>query len=575
MKRIMTYLRPYTKRMCIGISIKFLGTVCELFLPWALARMLDDVVPRGEKPAIYLWGGVMILCTVLAVVTNIRANQRASSVARDTTLRVRHDLYERIGTLSCAQVDAIGVPSLVSRLTTDTYNVHQMIGMMQRLGVRAPILLIGGLLVTSTLDLYLTMIVVLVIPLIGLAVLVISRKGIPLFTDLQSRVDALLRVVRENLSGARVIKALSKTDYEIERFQASNAAATKQDVRANLTMNLSQPVMNILLSLGQVLVILLGAQRVAVGLSQPGRIIAFMSYFTLFTGAMMGVTRLFIIFSRASASANRIAQVLGTPEDLAVKEQGAPSPVSKAPAHIAFDGVTFSYNRNMPAVEDIRFSLERGQSLGIIGPTGSGKTTIIRLLMRLYDTNQGHITIDGRDVRTFTHEDLRHKFGVVFQNDTIFSDTIGENIRFGRELSQEQIAIAARDAQAASYIEAYSDSYDHALSAQGVNLSGGQRQRLLIARALAAKPEILILDDASSALDYKTDADLRGAIHDNFSTTTSIIITSRVSSIAHCALILYMDDGRILAKGTHEELLASCPAYRSIAKTQMGGVAHE
>lgn len=570
-KVIMRYLKPYIGRMMLGFSIKFTGTICELFLPWALAYMLDEVVPLGQMRPIYIWGVLMAICSVLCAVTNIVANQKAASVARDTTQRVRHDLYARITRLSGAQIDSIGVPSLVARLTTDTYNVHQMVGMIQRLGVRAPILLLGGILVTATLDAYLTMVLVLVVPLIGVSVLFISQKGVPLFGDLQRAIDVLVRITRENITGARVIKALSKTQFEETRFEKSNNAVADCDVHANLVMNLSQPVMNLLLNIGLVLVIIAGAYRVNLSLSEPGRIIAFMSYFTLIAGAMMGLTRLFVTFSRASASAERIAEILQLSEDL----KTLPAGEHKGQAHVEFEDVSFSYNKRANAVSHISFALGRGQSLGLIGPTGSGKTTLAALCMRLYDVDSGSIRIDGQDVRTLDKDQLHTRFGVVFQNDVVFSDTIRENIDFGRALSEGQITQAAQSAQAADYIGALPDGYAHPLSAQGVNLSGGQRQRLLIARALAAKPEILILDDASSALDFRTDAALRRALGQRYQDTTTIIIAARVSSIRHCDEILVLEEGRVIGRGTHTQLMAQCPAYQAMYQTQMGGMSDD
>ena len=572
MKTILRYLRPQLWRMMWGFTIKFIGTICELFLPWALAYMLDEIVPLGDTGRIFVWGGLMVLCSLLCAISNIKANQNASGVARDTTRKLRHDLYARITRLSSAQIDRVSVPSLVSRLTTDTYNVHQMIGMIQRLGVRAPILLIGGILVTATLDAYLTLVLILVIPLIGISVTFISRKGVPLFGQLQQKIDTLVRVTRENISGARVIKALSKTQAEQARFEKSNNDVSFSDVRANLVMNLSHPVMNLLLNIGLVMVIIAGAYRVNLGLSEPGRIIAFMSYFTLIAGAMMGLTRLFVVFSRASASADRIAEILAMPEDL----KTLPAAEEKnGDIHLAFEDVTFSYNKRVPAIEHISFALRHGESLGLIGPTGSCKTTIAALCMRLYDTDEGCIRIDGKDVRTLDKDNLHTRFGVVFQNDVVFSDTVRENIDFGRGLTDEQVETAAQDAQAAEYISRLPEKYAHPLNTQGVNLSGGQRQRLLISRALASSPEFLILDDASSALDYRTDAALRRALARGHAESTTIIIAARVSSIKHCTEILVLDEGRIIGRGTHEQLLSTCKAYQDMYNTQMGGMSDD
>ena len=568
MKRILEFIRPYYGRMAAGLSIKFVGTITELFLPWILSYMIDEIIPTKQMSMIFLWGGVMIICSLICVFGNIIANRKASGVARDTTRAIRHALFSRISYLSSAQIDQVTVPSLVSRLTTDTYNLHHFVGMMQRMGVRAPILLIGGLMVTATLDLHLTAILATVIPLIGIVVTIISRKGVPLFKQLQLKVDGLIRVVRENITGARVIKALSMNAHEVNRFSVQNQTVASGEVVANMVMSLSNPAMNILLNIGLVLVILLGAHRVNTSQMDAGKIVAFLSYFTIITGAMMGVTRMFVMFSRSSASAGRVAEILDMPMDLTVEEKQA----EENEWHVEFDDVTFSYNKRRPTIENISFKLRRGESLGIIGATGAGKSTIINLLMRFYDIDQGSIRIGGRDVRSIPEEKLHTMFGVAFQNDVIFSDSVRENIDMGRGLSDEEIKKAVENAQAAQFISELPDTFSEHLNAQGSNLSGGQRQRLLISRALAGHPDILILDDSSSALDYRTDANLRVALNRNYQDVTTIMVASRISSIANCTEIIVLDEGKVIGQGTHEQLMKTCDVYREIAETQMGGM---
>ncbi len=568
MKRILEFVRPHYARMAVGLAIKFVGTIMELFLPWMLAYMIDEVTPTGNIGYIFLCGGIMLVCSIICVWGNISANRKASAVARDVTRSVRHSLFDKISYLSSAQIDRITVPSLVSRLTTDTYNVHHMVGMLQRMGVRAPILLLGGLIMTLMLDVPLTLILATVIPLIGIAVTFITRKGIPMFGELQKKVDGLIRVARENVTGARVIKALSMNGYEVNRFSEQNKNVAGGEVRANLTMGLSSPVMNILLNMGLVMVILLGAYRVNGAQMEVGKIAAFLSYFTIIANAMMGVTRMFVVTSRSTASANRIAEVLDMPEELTVEEGTA----QENGFHVEFDNVTFSYNKRKPTVENISFKLRQGESLGIIGATGAGKSTVINLLMRFYDIDSGTIRIGGRDVRDIPLEELHTMFGVAFQNDVIFSDSVRENIDMGRGLSDEQIAQAARSAQAEQFISSLGEGFGEHLNAKGTNLSGGQRQRLLIARALAGHPQILILDDSSSALDYRTDANLRMALNRSYDDVTTIMIASRISSIMNCTQIIVLDEGRVIGQGTHDELLKTCAVYREIAEVQMGGL---
>lgn len=566
MRMIFHYLRPFLPRMSLGITIKFIGAIMDLLLPWILSYLIDEVAPTRDMGLVLLWGGAMLLASVLAWVTNIVANRMAAWVAQHTTRAIRHDLFQRISLLSCSQIDQFSIPSLESRLTSDTYHIHQFIGMMQRMGIRAPILLIGGIFITLTLDPVLTLVLVCTLPFLAVLVFLVSKKGVPLYTKLQQGIDSMVRTVRETISGIRVIKALSKTAYERKRFDGINKDVVRREKKAGITMGLTNPMMNLFLNLGLTAVIVTGAFRVNAGLSQPGKIVAFLSYFTLILNAMMAVTRIFVMYSRGSASGARINEVLQTQPDLGI----VPSPSEETPYHIEFDHVTFSYNKNEPTVEDISFALKPGETLGIIGATGCGKSTIMALLMRLYDIDSGKAAISGSRVNSLPPEVLHTKFGVVFQNDVLFADTIYENIDFGRGLPRSDIEKAARCAQAWDFISALPKGLEHMLTSKGTNLSGGQRQRVLVARALAGRPEILLLDDSSSALDYKTDAALRQALRQEYAGTTTIIAAQRVSSLLHADHILVLDEGKEIGYGTHEELIKTCEIYQDIASSQLG-----
>ena len=565
MHLIFRYVRPYLKRMSLGLLIKFLGTIMDLFLPAILAHIIDEIVPLKDLGLVIRWGVVMLICSFLAILGNVIANRMAAWVARETTRRLRHDLFRKISYLSNRQIDGFTVPSLISRMTTDTYNIHRMVGMMQRIGIRAPILVVGGVAVTVSLDPVLALVLTCMLPIIGIVVYLVSRRSIPLFDQLQKSVDTMVRVVRENASGVRVIKALSRSEGEKTRFEGVNRKVMQDENRANMVMAFSKPAMNLTLNLGLVLVVLVGAHRVNAGLCGPGIITAFLTYFTIILNAMMSITRVLTMWSKALASAERVEQVLRTEDDL------TPQPVEarEESAHIVFENVRFSYNGRENNLEDISFSLEKGQSLGIIGPTGAGKSTLAGLLMRFYDVQQGSVRVDGKDVRSYDLKALRDKFGVVFQNDILFKKSIGENIRIGRQLDMSRLEKAAGDAQAAFFIEE-TGGMSASLEARGVNLSGGQKQRLLIARALAGRPEVLILDDSSSALDYQTDARLRQTIRQDYGDTTTVIIAQRVSSVKNCDKILVLEEGRMSGLGTHEELMQSCALYREISKLQMG-----
>lgn len=568
MKRLLPYLKPHIPTMIFGTAVKFSGTIVDLLIPYILSYIIDEVTPKQDIRQVILWGLVMIICAVTVLVCNIWANRIASGVSRDAIRALRYDLFYRISYLSGSQVDSFTIPSLVTRMTTDTYNLHRTLNMIQRMGVRAPILLLGGVVVTMFIDPVLSGILCVLIPLMTLVVVTISRRSIPMFTKAQTSADHMIRVVRENTSGIRVVKALSRMTHEMERFDTANSRLTQDETRANTSMALSGPLINLLLNTGLVLVVAVGAWRVAAGAMKPGAIVAFLTYFTIILNAVMAVSRLITMCSRAIASAGRVAEVLDTPPDMEIMPQT--SQEEEHAPHIVFDHVTFSYTKKRPHLNDISFTLEHGQSLGIIGPTGSGKSTLVQLLLRLYDIDRGQIRIDGRDIATYPLKELRQNFGVVFQNDVLFRETLGANIDMGRHLSMEAISQAAEIAQAADFIRA-SGGYDQNIEAKGMNLSGGQKQRVLIARALAGRPKILILDDSSSALDYKTDARFRAELADSFSGTTKIIIAQRISSIMHCDKILVLEDAMCLGLGTHEELLKTCPAYREISEIQMGG----
>lgn len=568
MKRLFTYLRPFIPRMSLGLAVKVIGTVVELAIPWILSYIIDDLIPLGEINPVIVWGMLMILCSLLAWFGNIIANRMASAVARDFTRILRHDLFDRISYLSERQVDGFTIPSLISRVTSDTYVLHQTVGMMQRLGVRAPILLIGGIIVTLTLDPVLTLIMVATLPFVGTITFFVSRKGSRLFKKVQAASDSMLRVVRENAVGVRVIKALSKSGYERERFKNVNDFLTERERHAENTMAIINPVMSLLLNLGIVAVIVAGAYRVQGGLTKVGKIIAFMNLFTIVLNALLAINRMFTMLSRAAASSARVLEVLDTPMELFETEPHYSFIPEKAP-HIAFRNVTFKYDKGSFAVKGLNFTLERGETLGIIGATGSGKSTVIRALMRYYDVAEGKIEIDGVDIRDYATSDLRAKFGVVFQNDTLFKDTVRENIRLGRELSDDELTEAARRAQALGFIEDQG-GLDAPVAIKGANLSGGQKQRLLVSRALAGNPDILILDDSSSALDYKTDSKLREEIRLHYGNSTKIIIAQRISSIMHAEKILVMENGSVTAMGTHDELMKSCELYREIGQSQIG-----
>ncbi|MCD8370895.1 MAG: ABC transporter ATP-binding protein/permease [Clostridiales bacterium] len=572
MRLILRYLKPYRLRVAACMTIKASGTVCELMVPYILEHIIDYVVPTGRIFLVILWGLCMILTAVMARTLNIFANRMAIYTGKNCIRRLRHDMFEKTIHLSGTQFDRFGLPSLTSRMTSDSYNVQDFMVSGQALGVRAPMMLIGGIGVTMWMDPVLSGILCVMVPVLGVAVFIITRYGIPLYLKVQSSVDQVVRVMRENITGIRVVKALTKEGYERERFRQANEKLTADDIRASVTMATPGPIMQLALNTGLTLVVVVGAYRVNNGMIRPGVILAFLTYFNMILQGVMNLNRIFMMASKAVASANRIDRILQTPEDQEVLP--VEGRVVESDAHIVFEHVSFSYHKTgEQCLDDISFSVREGESLGVIGATGSGKTTLVNMLMRFYDCDHGHVYIHGRDVRTYKKDTLRGMFGVVFQNDVIFHDSLFENISFGRGIKADEVSCAAATANIADFIEGLPGGYQYQADIKGANLSGGQKQRMLIARALAAHPDILILDDSSSALDYRTDASLRKAIRNDYGSSTLIMIAQRVSSIMNLDHILVLDNGRMIGYGTHEELLRTCPVYLDIYQSQMGDIA--
>lgn len=570
MKTLGGYLSAHKKRMTVGLAIKSVGTIAELFLPMIMAYMIDDVAPTGSVLQLSLWGVAMLAFAVIAWGGNVVANRMASRVARDTTEVIRNDLFTSTLYLSASQTDKVTVPSLVSRLSSDTYNVHNMIGMIQRLGVRVPILLIGGVALTFSVEPVLALVLLAVVPFLTVIVIFVSSKGITLYTDLQRAVDTMVRKVRDDYTGIRVIKALSRTDYEREGFARINENVVGKETKAGVIMSVTNPIMNVVLNLGMTVVVLVGAIRVSKGLAQVGEIIAFTSYFTIILNAVISISRIFVNVSKGSASAKRICAVLNMPDELTKDESLAVAEEGAEKGSVKFEDVTFSYD-GAPALKNVSFELKKGESLGVIGATGSGKTTLVALLLRFYDCDKGRILVDGVNVKGYDEKELRRKFGVVLQNDFLMAASVKDNIKFERGIEDGNMKEAADRAKAAPFVEALGDGYDSMLTVRGANFSGGQKQRLLIARALAGDPEILVLDDSSSALDYKTDAALRATLREKYPDTTIIMIAQRISSVRFADKILVLDKGEAVGLGDDETLMKTCDVYRRIYESQGEG----
>ena len=583
MKLIFRSLGRWKQAVALAIGLKLLGSVFELLLPYIFEHIIDDVVPAENLLRVVLWGLAMFAAAILCRTFNVMANRRAVNNAHRISYEVRQALFEKTVNLTGAQFDAVGLPSLISRMTSDSYNVQTAVQQLQSLCVRAPIMLVGGVLVAMLMDFRLALVLLVLLPVLIAVVLLVSSRGIPLYAGVQRKLDSVVRIMRESITGIRVVKALSKEAYEKRRFAGANEEMTRADIRAATVMAVPGPFMQLCLNAGLTFVVWLGAKRVDAGLIKPGVILAFLTYFNMITMGVMGLNRIFVSLSKASASADRIDAVLKLDTERAVS---APAEAAGDDgAFIRFDHVDFSYGADSTeqegfagesrekALEGLSFSLPRGGSLGIIGPTGCGKTTIINLLMHFYDPTAGRVLLEGRDLRTWDDDALRRRFGTAFQNDMIFRDSLRGNIDFGRGLSEEAVRAAAEEAMAAEFIDELPEGLDYQAAIKGANLSGGQKQRILVARALAARPEILVLDDSSSALDYRTDAAMRRAIRERHPEATLILIAQRVSSVMGLDQILVLDNGRCIGLGSHAELMERCPAYREICQIQMGDIA--
>lgn len=571
MKQVLKYVKPYIGVLIVILMAKLTAAVLELMIPSALGDILDIAAPSGSVSLILRYGLRMAIFALLAAGLNLSANVTTAHLANKSVEHLRQDLFQKVTGLSSAQLDEITESSVVTRLTTDTYNITQMFIGCMTMGIRAPILMLGGIFVALREDVMLALVLLAAIPLVTFISIRGNRIAVPKFRARQSASDVMVRTVQENVTGIRVIKALSKTEHEKKRFDGVNVDLADKTMDASLVSSKKSNLNNLILNLMQVLIILIGALRVNSGTMTAGKIVAFLSYFTMITGAALGIANIFMMLSNGTASAQRVAEIFTQPKTL----QKEDIPAEESACALEFRKVRFSYLGQADNLEDVSFCLKKGQTLGVIGATGSGKTTLVNLLLRFYDVDEGAIFIHGQDIRSFEDEDLRKKFGVAMQNDFLVADTIGNNIDFYRNLPEENIRSAARIAQAESFIAGKEGGMDYALAIKGNNLSGGQKQRLLIARAVAAKPEFLILDDSSSALDYRTDASLRRALAEELKGSTKIVVAQRVSSIASADLILVLENGKVIGQGRHEELLNTCEEYAHIAHIQMEAVGEE
>lgn len=569
MRKLVKYLKKYKKNVILGPIFKLTEAVFELIVPLVMAQIID--VGIANKGSGYIWkmGGVLVLLGVCGLGFALICQYVASVASQGFGTELRRELYHHINTLSHKEVDEFGTPSLITRLTSDINQLQVAVAMLIRLVVRAPFLVIGSTIMAFMIDAKLALIFVLVIPLVAIVMWLVTTRTIPFFKSIQKKLDKTSLITRENLVGARAVRAFSKQEYEQERFKDNAEDIEKAAVRAGKISALLSPVNAIILNLAIVAIIWFGGLSVNVGDLTQGQVIALVNYMNQILLALVVVANLVVIFTKSAACAARVNEVLDTKPSIEGKETTKGNVDPSAPA-VRFDKVSFSYHDNSEyALEDISFTAGKGQTIGIIGGTGSGKSTLVNLIPRFYDTSKGVVSVCGTDVRNYNLGDLRKKIAVVPQKAVLFSGTIRENMKWGGDnITDEQIWRALKISQAYEFVERLDKGLDHEILQGGKNLSGGQKQRLTIARAIAADPEILILDDSASALDFATDAKLRTAIKENCTNMTVFLISQRANTVKNADRIIVLDDGKMVGTGTHKELLQTCTDYCQICLTQ-------
>lgn len=563
------YLTAFKKEVMIGQTAKLIEAVFEVLVPLIMANIIDKGINGGEgKPYIYKMGGLLVLLGILGLGFALICQYLASKASQCVGTVMRNDMFRHINSLSHAELDRIGTPSLVTRLTNDINQVQTAVAMYIRLVVRAPFIVIGSAIMAISVDRKLSLVFLVVIPLVVLILYLVMSRSIKYYKVIQKKLDRISLVTREGLSGVRVIRAFSRQDTEQHRFDEANDEYLRISLNVGKLSALLNPLTYAVLNLAIAAIVWFGGFRVQIGGLTQGEVIAFVNYMTQISLALVVVANLVVLFTKAAASASRINEILDIEPSV---KNGEYSGEGEGSTAVKFDNVSFSYNKNGEnALENISFTAEKGETIGIIGGTGSGKSTLVNLIPRFYDCTEGTIEIDGVKIADYDTKSLRGRIGTVPQKAVLFSGTIAENMRWGKpDATEEEIRSALDIAQASEFVNKLENGLETHISQGGKNLSGGQKQRMTIARALVSKPEILILDDSASALDFATDAALRKAIAQSTNKMTVFIVSQRANSIRYADKIIVLDDGKQAGMGTHKELLESCDVYREICYSQL------
>ena len=585
MLKFARFLKQFKKEVLIGPVFKLTEAVFELIVPLVMAQIIDVGIANGDRGYVLRMGGVMVLLGLVGLGCALICQYCAARASQGFGTVLRSEMFRHINTLSHGEIDQIGTPSLITRITNDVNQLQLAVAMLIRLVVRAPFLVIGATVMALLLDWKLACIFFVAAPLMALVLYLVMSRSIPFYRIIQKKLDRISLITRENLSGVRVIRAFSRQEKEKERFAQASEDQMSTSIAVGRISALLNPLTSAIINLAIAAVIWFGGFRVDAGGMTQGEVIAFVNYLNQILLAMIVVANLVVIFTKAAASATRVDEVLELHPSI-VNRVSRPAQEVEGSPEIAFDAVSFAYpDAGAYSLSDISFTVARGQTLGIIGGTGCGKSTLVNLIPRFYEVSQGSLKVDGVDVRDYPMEQLRGKVGIVPQRAVLFSGTLRQNMQWRKQdATDEEIWQALETAQAASFVRKMPDGLDSVILQGGKNLSGGQKQRLTIARALVGEPEILILDDSASALDFATDAALRQAIAkfsaERGNRMTTIIVSQRANTVRYADQIMVLDDGKAAGIGTHEQLLESCQTYREIywsqnerqeAVTQKGG----
>lgn len=569
MRKLIYYLKDYKKESILAPLFKMLEALFELFVPIVMAKVIDVGIPLGDKNYIIRMCLVMILLGIIGLACSITAQYFSAKAASGFATKLRHSLFEHIQSLSFTEMDTIGTSTLITRMTSDINQVQNGVNMFLRLFMRSPFIVFGAMVMAFTIDVKAALIFVVAIPVLSVVVFGIMYASIPLYKKVQSRLDTVLGITRENLTGVRVIRAFHKEENETEKFEDANNSLASLQIFVGKISALMNPMTYVIVNLAIAALVWTGGIRVNTGIITQGEVVALINYMSQVLVELIKLANLIVLINKAIACGNRVQSVFEIKSSMDETENPV-SPDKKTDYAVEFNHVCLRYGKSdVDSLTDIDFNVKRGETIGIIGGTGSGKSSVVNMIPRFYDACEGEVLVDGINVKDYAINDLRQKIGIVMQKAVLFKGTIRDNLLWGNETaSEEDIYEALKVSQALEVVEGKQNGLDSEVSQGGKNFSGGQKQRLTIARALVRKPEILILDDSASALDYATDAALRKAIREMDNSPTVFIVSQRASSIQYADKIIVLDDGKIAGIGTHQELIDNCGVYQEIYYSQ-------